>query len=234
MQKIKEYLEAEEKDFDQGLELLKAHCQNTALLHRLKVRKPQAELENELQKVLDNAEEEKPFVVSVKPPQKATPTKEKAIKPLATVKTEEELAEEKAEMAKQLDALHVKRCQLSNQLADIAEGAELEEKVKEVLAAKEEYRALFAQYKAFDEIAVEVEETEAEVKYKASEDPKIALLKIEAELKPLREKISKTNKKLAESPTHAKAAEWQTELAQAEAAKEELEQKKKLILSENE
>jgi hypothetical protein len=227
MTDIKDYLSSEDKTFEEGIALLKAHLQNTHLLHKLTVRKDQQGLEIELQKVLIHAEGFASLVVEIK-------TSKPTTKKEAPAKTEEETQAEIDDLAQKLNDLYVQRCQLSNQLADIPEGSELEEKVKEVLAKKEEYRQLFIKKQALENGTAEMEETDAEKKHTPKELPSVAILKLKAELQPLREKASKLKDKIAKSPSHPKLKEWETELAQVEASKEQLEQKKKLLESDNE
>lgn len=227
MEEIKNYLEQETKSFEAGLELLKQHVNSQHLIHHLSVRKNQASLEIELQKVLIKEEGFVPIVVTVKT-NKGTETTTTDIK-----LSDEERQEKVDQLAIELNSLHVQRCKLSNQLADLEEGPELEELVKEILEVKEKYRVAFRKSQNLQNGMEEPEYTEAEKKYISKELPSVAILRIKAELQPLREKASKLAAKIAKQPDHQKIKEWQTELVQVESMKEDLEIRKKLLEESN-
>lgn len=227
MEEIKNYLEQETKSFKAGLELLKQHVNSQHLIHHLSVRKNQASLEIELQKVLIKEEGFVPIVVTVKT-NKGTETTTTDIK-----LSDEERQEKVDQLAIELNSLHVQRCKLSNQLADLEEGPELEELVKEILEVKEKYRVAFRKSQNLQNGMEEPEYTEAEKKYISKELPSVAILRIKAELQPLREKASKLAAKIAKQPDHQKIKEWQTELVQVESMKEDLEIRKKLLEESN-
>lgn len=198
MEEIKNYLEQETKSFEAGLELLKQHVNSQHLIHHLSVRKNQASLEIELQKVLIKEEGFVPIVVTVKT-NKGTETTTTDIK-----LSDEERQEKVDQLAIELNSLHVQRCKLSNQLADLEEGPELEELVKEILEVKEKYRVAFRKSQNLQNGMEEPEYTEAEKKYISKELPSVAILRIKAELQPLREKASKLAAKIAKQPDHQK------------------------------
>jgi len=224
MEEIKNYLEQEEtKSFEEGLELLKQHVNSQHLIHHLSVRKNQAALEKELQKVLGNS-------VDLIPSNSVELKVESAPAP---VLSDEERQEKVDQLAIELNSLHVQRCKLSNQLADLEEGPELEELVKEILEVKEKYRVAFRKSQDLQNGTEEPEYTEAEKKYTSKELPSVAILRIKAELQPLREKASKLAAKIAKQPDHQKIKEWQTELVQVESMKEDLEIRKKLLEESN-
>lgn len=227
MEEIKNYLEQETKSFEAGLELLKQHVNSQHLIHHISVRKNQASLEIELQKVLIKEEGFVPIVVTVKT-NKGTETTTTDIK-----LSDEERQEKVDQLAIELNSLHVQRCKLSNQLADLEEGPELEELVKEILEVKEKYRVAFRKSQDLQNGTEEPEFTEAEKKYTSKELPSVAILRIKAELQPLREKASKLAAKIAKQPDHQKIKEWQTELVQVESMKEDLEIRKKLLEESN-
>jgi len=230
MQEIKNYLEQETKSFEAGLELLKQHVNSQHMIHHLSVRKNQAALEKELQKVLGSSVD---LIPSNSVELKGELTKERFDRIMDLKISDEERQEKVDKLAIELNSLHVQRCKLSNQLADLEEGPELEELVKEILEVKEKYRVVFRKSQDLQNGTDEPEFTDAEKKYTSKELPSVAILRIKAELQPLREKASKLAAKIAKQPDHQKIKEWQTELVQVESMKEDLEIRKKLLEENN-
>ena len=219
MNKIKQWLESEEKDFEEGIALLRKYSRNRALVNNLSRKQNAAnlaKLEYEIGKL--EVTEEEPGDETIQNVSDAAPAQVIANESGSTLDEEpgapvDPLAELTAEMQK----LFTERCQLSNSLADCVSDGERRRAASEILAKQEAYNQLAIKKSFFEEHGKFPETAPAANPGEATQD-KAELIGLRDNLRSQR---SKARAALAKSPDDVtkqeKLAKIEIELQSVEA-----------------
>lgn len=161
MSKLKQWLESETKDFDEGLKLLSRYSKNRSLIASLNRRENaqnRKKLEYELNKFEHLAEEEEETIIpnnSQTPPQDdKEPENPQKITVEINTGTPAPMAAVVSpldELVAEMQRLYTSRCQLSNCLAELEDDKARAEVVAQVLAHQDAYNALAIKKAYFDE-----------------------------------------------------------------------------------
>lgn len=234
MKDIKAYLLQKDRDFQEGLVLLKKHSKNTHVIQLLTVKGATPEMVAKLEKNLASIAEidfntdlskkldkvaEKMVIDSQK--KESLATNDLSL----TTETHTPNQELIDSLEVEITALFNKRNQLSNTLAD----QESDEDRLLVVAQIEDINTEIEAKKVLisKEVSGEKEVVIAEKKI----NPDVAVITVE--IQKLREKASKLKKKIQDNPTSAKLIEWQEDFAKTSALLEEKETEKKLAETAN-
>lgn len=205
MEDINEYLNKEERSYQDGVTLLSRYCKNRMLVNTLSRSESLAhkhKLEYELKKLLQAQPKgeyktiaiKKPATEPVKTEIKAKPTSEDQEAGFAAPGANAEYDNYIAERSR----LHSERCKLSNTLADAQTDEERQEIVDKIEAIERSRKAIATKLKYFDEHGAFPEAPVAPEQPLLSELDKAELLK---KRNNLRSQVSKAKKAVEKKPS---------------------------------